>query len=124
MNQTTNSEQTQKAARIPTITPPASVRQTSEGTYVLEVEMPGVAKDKVEVAVEGSELTIVGTRTYPEVSGVALHREIRPGEFRRTFEMDAAIDTSRIKANMDNGLLRVELPLAEAVKPRRIEVQD
>ncbi len=123
MNQLTNTEQPEKALRQATITPPVTVRQRKEGTYVLEVEMPGVAKDKVEVSVEGNELTVVGTRDYPEISGVALHREIRRGEFRRTFEMDAAIDTNRIRAQMDNGLLRVELPLAEAVKPRRIEVQ-
>jgi len=43
-------------------------------------------------------------------------------DFRRVFELDPALDTARIKARMDQGVLTLDLPKAERVKPRRIEV--
>jgi HSP20 family protein len=57
------------------------------------------------------------------VSGQALYRESRPHDFRRVYELDPTIDTSRISARIENGVLIVNLPKAESVKPRRIEVQ-
>jgi HSP20 family protein len=57
------------------------------------------------------------------VSGEPVYRESHPYDFRRVYELDPSIDTSRISARIENGLLTVNLPKAEKVKPRRIEVE-
>ena len=61
----------------------------------------------------------------PEVNSADLiYRESKPVGFRRVFELDPAIDTGKISAKIENGLLTLSLPKAEAVKPRRITVSD
>ena len=64
------------------ITPAASVTENTDG-YMLEIEMPGVNKDGLEISVENNELTIIGRRSLPSVEGTLLHRESRPENFRR-----------------------------------------
>ena len=97
--------------------------ETKEG-YVLEAEMPGVNKNGLEVLLEGNELTIVGRRDYSAPNGAPLYRESRDRDFRRSFVLDPVIDTAKISARMENGLLTLTLPKAEAVKPRKIKVTD
>ena len=103
-------------------TPLVDIESTQDG-YVLYAEMPGVSKDGIEVTVENGDLLIVGHRRPLEVSGEPIYRESRPYDFRRVYELDPSIDTSRISARIENGLLIVNLPKAEKVKPRRIEVE-
>jgi HSP20 family protein len=103
------------------IAPPASVVEAGDG-YTLEIEMPGVAKDGLEISVENNELTIVGRRSLPKVEGTLIHHESRPENFRRTFELDPSIDADKITAKIDQGLAMLTLPKAEHVKPRKITV--
>ena len=103
------------------ITPPASVREISDG-YTLEIEMPGVKKDGLEISVENNELTIIGRRSLPQIEATLIHRESRPENFRRAFELDPSIDLSKISARIDQGVLTLTLPKAEQVKPRKITV--
>jgi HSP20 family protein len=103
------------------ITPPASVTEIADG-YMLEIEMPGVKKDGLEISVENNELTIVGRRSLPAVEGMLIHRESRPENFRRLFELDPSIDANKISAKIDQGLVMLTLPKAEHVKPRKITV--
>ena len=103
-------------------TPLVDIESTQDG-YVLYAEMPGVSKDGIEVTVENGDLLIVGHRRPLDVSGEPIYRESRPYDFRRVYELDPSIDTSRISARIENGLLIVNLPKAEKVKPRRIEVE-
>ena len=103
------------------IIPPASVREIGEG-YTLEIEMPGVKKDGLEISVENNELTIIGRRSLPVVEGTLIHRESRSENFRRMFEIDPSIDADKISAKIDQGLVMLTLPKAEHVKPRKITV--
>jgi HSP20 family protein len=103
------------------ITPPAGVTEISDG-YMLEIEMPGVKKDGLEISVENNELTIIGRRSLPAMEGTLIHRESRPENFRRTFEIDPSIDADKISAKIDQGLVTLTLPKAEHVKPRKIAV--
>jgi HSP20 family protein len=103
------------------IMPPASVTESTEG-YTLEIEMPGVSKDGLDISVENNELTIVGRRSLPVVEGTLIHHESRPENFRRTFELDPSIDANKINAKVEQGLVTLTLPKAEQVKPRRITV--
>src|SRR5437763_3871353 len=103
------------------ITPPASVREIGDG-YTLEIEMPGVKKDGLEISVENNELTIIGRRSFPTLEGTLIHRESRPENFRRVFELDPSIDANKISAKIDQGLVTLVLPKSEHVKPRKIAV--
>ncbi len=103
------------------VAPPASVIETGDG-YTLEVEMPGVNKDGLDISVENNELTITGRRSLPIVEGALIHDESRPENFRRTFELDPSIDANKISARIEQGLATLTLPKAEHVKPRKITV--
>ena len=103
------------------INPPASVTEIADG-YMLVIEMPGVKKDGLEISVENNELTIIGRRSLPAVEGTLIHRESRPENFRRAFEIDPSIDANKISAKIDQGLVTLTLPKAEHVKPRKITV--
>jgi len=105
------------------LTPLANILETQEG-YVLEAEMPGVSKDGLEVTVENGQLTLLGRRTPPATQGKAVYRESRDVSYRRVFELDPSIDASRISARIDQGVLRLTLPKAESLKPRKIAVTD
>jgi HSP20 family molecular chaperone IbpA len=111
------------ATRMNFITPLANIVESADG-YVLEAEMPGVSRDGLEITVENGELTIMGRRKGYESPGVLLHGESRRADFRRSFEIDPSIDASKITARIDQGILTLHLPKAEAVKPRKITVTD
>lgn len=105
------------------LAPEVNIFETKEG-YVLEAEMPGVNKDGLEITLEGTEITITGRRTFNGGSGEPLLRERRVADFRRAFELDPAIDTAKISARMNQGVLTLNLPKSERVKPRKIVVND
>jgi len=103
------------------LAPAASVVENGDG-YLLEVEMPGVSKDGLEISTDGTDLTITGRRLLPSIDGAIVHRESRRENFRRTFEIDPSIDVNKINAKIEQGLLTLTLPKAEHVKPRKIAV--
>ena len=103
------------------VAPPARVIEAGDG-YTLEIEMPGVSKEGVDISVENNELMIVGRRSLPSVDGTLIHHESCPENFRRTFELDPSIDADKIGAKIEQGLVTLTLPRAEHVKPRKIAV--
>ena len=103
--------------------PEVNIFETPEG-YMLEGEMPGVTRDGLEITLEGNTLTIVGHRNEADFGANPVYRESRAGSFRRVFELDPAIDSSNINAKMEQGVLKLHLPKAERVKPRKIQVTD
>jgi len=103
------------------VTPVASVVEDGDA-YLLKVEMPGVNKEGLEISVENNELTITGRRDLAQIEGSLIHRESRTEDFRRVFELDPSVDTSKISARIDQGFLTLTLPKAEQVKPRKIAV--
>jgi len=129
MNATLDNPQSKPAAngngssRVNYLTPLANIVETKDG-YVLEAEMPGVNKDGLDITVENGELTIVGHRAATEPRGREVYRESRAFDYRRTFELDPSIDTTRVTARIDQGVLTMQLPKAESVKPRKIAVHD
>lgn len=103
------------------VAPEVNIYQNREG-YVLEAEMPGVSKNGLEITLEDNELTIVGRRNSERLGGESLVCECARANFRRVFELDPAIDTSKIAAKMDQGILTLTLPKSERVKPRKITI--
>ena len=103
------------------VIPFADVESTKDG-YTVRAEMPGVDKSGLEITVNNGELTILGHRHPQESPGEPIYREMRPNDFRRVYELDPAVDTARISARIDHGVLTLTLPKAESVKPRKITV--
>lgn len=126
MNATLTKPESQQTAgngaqKVTYITPLANIRETNDG-YVLEAEMPGVAKDGLEVTVENGELAIVGRRAPATERGRSVYRESRGADYRRVFELDPSIDAGKITAKIEQGVLTLTLPKADSVKPRKITV--
>ncbi len=125
MNTTVEKENLTTAERQATeqfVIPDVNIFEAPEA-YYLEAEMPGVAKDGLEITVEDREITLVGRRNAEPVAGNALVRERHTAGYRRVFELDPVIDTARIAARIDQGMVTVTLPKVEKVKPRKISVE-
>jgi HSP20 family protein len=105
------------------VAPPVNIVETSDG-YVLEAEMPGVSKENLEIMLEGTEITLVGHRQPETPIGEALVRERGGADYRRVFELDPAIDTARISAKVEQGIVTLTLPKSARVQPRKITVSD
>jgi len=114
-----NALSTDRPRRHAYVTPFVDVRATEEG-FLLQAEMTGVSKTGIEVTVENGDLILVGHREPLDASGEPVYLERRPSDYRRVYELDPSIDTSRISARIDQGILTVTLPKAESVKPRKI----
>lgn len=124
MNTVTKTESPRGSAPAaePFAVPSVDITETKD-EFVLQADMPGVTKDSLDVLLEGSELTIVGRRPSTK-TGQYLHRESTAAAFRRTFVLDPMIDGTRVRAQIDNGVVCVHLPKAEEVKPRKVTVTD
>lgn len=103
--------------------PAVDIFETAEAVNVL-AEMPGVAKEGVEVLLENETLTIRGTMLPEDHAGeTILLREFEPGYYLRKFTVAEIIDQEKIKASMADGVLTLILPKVAPAKPRKIAVQ-
>jgi len=96
-------------------TPPVDIRDEGE-CYVLVAELPGVEEDGIELKVVGNALVMSGERKPPEREKVLCYHLVeRPeGPFRRAFKLPVEVDSSRIVAEAEDGVLIVELPKLKA----------
>lgn len=91
--------------------------------YGLEVFVPGVAKNAVEIQIDQGELVITARRRWTAPEGwTELFRETTDVDYRLRVDLNDSIDADKINAELDQGVLRVTLPKSEALKPRKIEV--
>ncbi len=124
-NETTEKEITPQVRREttgnPVVKPAVNIRQDADG-YTIEAEMPGVTREDVLVTFEDGKLTLHGRRRAPEALGRAVYRESNRADYRRVFDLDSTVDASKIEASVEQGVLNVRLPKAEAAKPRQIAV--
>ncbi len=94
-----------------------------DDNYVVHADLPGVDPGSVDVLVNGSTLTLTAHRSAHSEDGVSwLASERFTGTYRRQLSISDDIDSGRITASYDNGVLTVTLPIAEKAKPRRIDV--
>jgi HSP20 family protein len=113
---------TAEAPRVNTVTPRYEIKENADA-FGLEVWLPGVAKDGLELTIHEGSLTIVGRRTWKMPDGwTQLYRETPLADFSLTLEHDNTFDAEKVHAELRDGILRVTLPKAEALKPRKIAV--
>lgn len=104
------------------VTPPANV-SAGANEYIIQVELPGVNKEGLEITAEGNELTIIGRRHTELPEGELCYCESSTADFRRMFEVGPDVDTSKINAKLEQGVLTLRLPKSEKAKPKKIEIQ-
>lgn len=104
--------------------PAVDVYETDKG-FVLKAELPEVTEKDVHVNMEGNILTISGERKKEEdVKKEDYHRTERfYGSFCRSFVLPETIDRDKIKASFKGGVMKLELPKKEEVKPKEIEIK-
>ena len=103
-------------------TPLADLEETEEA-YVVEVELPGVKGDDIEVEVAGRRLTVSGERKERERVGVLRRQTRTVGRFHYEVVLPGEVDEESIEASLDEGVLTVRVPKAEAERPKRIPVK-
>lgn len=103
--------------------PPVDVVEEPE-RLVFRAEIPGVAKEDIDIKLENGTLTLRGEKKMErEVEGETAHRVERfYGSFTRSFALPATIDAGKIQARYKDGVLELVLPKAEVAKPRKIEI--
>lgn len=107
-------------------TPVVDIRETKDQIEVV-AELPGMRPEDVEVNVENNILSIAGEKKQEVTEGGENGEyhliERRCGRFERSFTLPRTVDPNKISAKVEDGLLTVTLPKAEAAKPRRVEIQ-
>jgi HSP20 family protein len=117
-----NGENATDAAPASTVKPVYNVNETPEG-FSLTVELPGVAKDGVELASENGQFRLVAQRAWRQPQAwTALYRESADAPYELVLTHDDAINAEKIEASFSDGVLQVTLPKTESVKPRKIAV--
>jgi HSP20 family protein len=97
---------------------------TTPDSLTIEAALPGIRPDDVDITVENNTVTISGKtadeRTADEGSYVV--QEIRRGNFSRSVTLPSGLEPDKAQATFENGILRLEIPKAEQVKPRQIKI--
>ncbi|KNX38481.1 Hsp20/alpha crystallin family protein [Luteipulveratus halotolerans] len=91
--------------------------------FVVELDLPGVEPSSIDLDVERGVLTVRADRGDPSGEHELLAAERPRGVFSRQLVLGESVDTEHVSASYDRGVLRLTLPVAEAAKPRKIEVQ-
>ena len=104
--------------------PPFDVYETSD-RYVITAEVPGLARDHIEISLEGVRVTVRGRRPDPPAAPepIRFHQVERGrGPFSRTFEFAEEVDAAGVHADLSNGVLTITLPKLPNAPVRKIEV--
>ena len=98
---------------------------TNDDGQLISAEMPGVHPDDIDIDVTGDALSISGERKPDKVAEEARYhrRERSYGSFSRTIQLPFMVDTNKVEANFKNGVLMINLPRAEADKPKKITIK-
>ena len=102
--------------------PTADIFETDEALTVI-MEMPGVEKNNVSIALENDVLRVDGQINFPKYEGMEpVYTEYNVGNYARGFTLSGNIDRDKITASLDDGVLTLTLPKVKEAVPRRITV--
>ncbi|SEE72093.1 Hsp20/alpha crystallin family protein [Ruania alba] len=92
--------------------------------FVVDVDLPGVAPDSIDLDVDGNVLTVQAERVVAQPEGGRWLAQERPsGSYRRQLTLGDGLSTDEISASYAHGVLTLRIPVAERAKPRKIAVQ-
>ena len=102
--------------------PPCNTYEDEHGFWV-EIALPGVERNNIQLTVEDSVLTVKGQRKDENPDNRRYFtREMGTGMFSRTFRFPANVDPNKVVASYKEGILSIELPKREEAKPRQITI--
>ncbi|MCL4800036.1 MAG: Hsp20/alpha crystallin family protein [Burkholderiales bacterium] len=103
--------------------PPVDIFEDAEG-ITLQLDMPGVAKDRLDIQADRNSLVIEGRGAIDMPQGMeALYAEVRSTGFRRSFALSSELEPEKIDANLKDGVLTLRIPRRAELRPRKIEVR-
>ncbi|TAN46515.1 MAG: Hsp20/alpha crystallin family protein [Methylococcaceae bacterium] len=106
-----------------TLLPPVDVIEDASG-ITLYADMPGVPKDKLKLEIESDSLTIEGEVVVNVPQGMdASHVEVSLQRYRRVFTLSKELDSEKVEAEFNHGVLRLRIPKAAHAQPRKIEIK-
>jgi HSP20 family molecular chaperone IbpA len=107
----------------PAYTPLIDIHESAEG-LTLEADLPGATPQNLSIELADNVLTLHARIDSPAPEGARLlHEEYRVGDFYRSFILSDEVDRDKIKAELNQGVLRLTLPKAERTVVRRIEIK-
>jgi len=98
--------------------------EENENEFFLNVEVPGMKKNDIDISVKDNVITISGEKKAKEQKKESAYylNEVRYGKFSRSFKLPGNVDIDKIKGSWNEGVLTVEVPKTEIAKPRKIEI--
>jgi len=122
LQKTENTAATERIRNVKTFVPRVDIYETKDALFLI-ADMPGVDEQTVDVELEKNILTISGRVENGRVQDYSLvFSEYEVGDYERSFTLSDEIDKDKIKATVRQGVLRLELPKAEKVKPKKIAI--
>jgi HSP20 family molecular chaperone IbpA len=105
-----------------TFVPSTDIYETADNLKVV-MEMPGVKRENIDIAVEDGVLRVYGRLDFSNYTGLQpLYTEYNVGHYARSFQLSSKIDQKKITAKMQDGVVSLTLPKTEEGKPRTISV--
>ena len=103
--------------------PPADVFEDAEG-ITLQVDMPGVSKERLSVQTDKNTLTVEGDVQIAMPEGIEpLYAEVHSTHYRRSFTLSGELEPEKTQANLKDGVLTLQIPKRAEMRPRRIDVR-
>ena len=122
MKTTESGEVQRQAEREMVLHPAVDIYEEATGITV-KADLPGVSRDRLDVQVDGNNLTIEGQAAIDMPEGMeALYADVNATRFRRSFTLSNELDVNNIRAEMKHGELTLRLPKRAEVQPRKIEI--
>ncbi len=123
VQKTENVAATERIRNVKTFIPRVDIYENKKSLFLI-ADMPGVDEKTVDIELEKNILTITGRAENGRIKdGAMMYSEYEIGDYERVFTLSDEIDRDRIVATVKNGVLRLELPKAEKVKPKKIAIQ-
>lgn len=105
------------------LTPPVDVIEDALG-IILYADLPGVPKDKLQLQVDADRLTIEGEVSLKLPAGLeSTHVDVGTSRYRRVFTLSKELDTEKVAAEFDRGVLKLRIPKAAHAQPRKVEIR-
>ena len=101
--------------------PLADVEETDDA-YTVELDLPGAARDDVDIQLDDRQLTVSGDIKEKKRKGILHRRTRRVGRFHFSVTLPGDVDADNVTAHLDGGVLTVRVPKAQQAKPRRIAI--
>jgi len=103
-------------------TPLADIEETADA-YLVEIELPGVRRDDVDIEIAGRRVSVRGERKEKERVGMLRRRERTVGRFSYEVTLPGDVDEEGVEAHLNEGVLNLRNPKPERERPRRIQIR-